>query len=83
MEVKVLDGWIFDVYLAGREMVVWVIDRDGTRIACVIDSSPPSTSAQRLENSMRWSSSSIISIGTFRCHAPNGPNSSWVTPLRS
>jgi hypothetical protein len=29
MEVKVIDGWIFDVYLAGQDMVVWVIDRDG------------------------------------------------------
>ena len=29
MKVKVLDGWIFDVYLAGQDMVVWVIDRSG------------------------------------------------------
>jgi DNA polymerase-2 len=27
--VKVINGWIFDVYLAGRDMAVWVIDRDG------------------------------------------------------
>jgi DNA polymerase-2 len=27
--VKVLDGWIFDVYISGREVIVWVIDREG------------------------------------------------------
>ena len=27
--MKILDGWIFDVYPADREMIVWVIDVDG------------------------------------------------------
>jgi DNA polymerase-2 len=39
--VKVLDGWIFDVYLAGREMLVWVIDRDG-KAHCLRDRFIPS-----------------------------------------
>ncbi len=27
--MKILSGWIFDVYLVGRDMAVWVIDTDG------------------------------------------------------
>ena len=27
--MPILEGWIFDVYPAGREMLVWVIDREG------------------------------------------------------
>jgi DNA polymerase-2 len=41
MEVKVLDGWISDVYLAGREMFVWLIDRDG-KAHCLRDRFIPS-----------------------------------------
>ncbi len=35
-----LDGWILDVYLAGREMAVWVIDRDG-HVHCLRDTFIP------------------------------------------
>lgn len=27
--MKELEGWIFDVYVSGREMIVWVIDAEG------------------------------------------------------
>lgn len=29
ISMKTIDGWIFDVYLAGRDIVVWVIDASG------------------------------------------------------
>jgi len=38
--VKVLDGWIFDVYPAGQDMVVWVIDTEG-RAHCLRDTFTP------------------------------------------
>ena len=38
--VKTLDGWIFDVYPAGRDMVVWVIDADG-HAHCLRDTFTP------------------------------------------
>jgi hypothetical protein len=38
--VRMLEGWIFDVYPAGRDMVVWVIDADG-RAHCLRDTFTP------------------------------------------
>ena len=38
--MKVLDGWIFDVYPAGQEMVVWVSDPEG-RAHCLRDTFTP------------------------------------------
>ena len=35
------EGWIFDVYVSGRDMAVWMIDRDG-QAHCFYDSFHPS-----------------------------------------
>ena len=38
--MRMLEGWIFDVYPAGRDMVIWVIDADG-RAHCLHDTFTP------------------------------------------